>query len=128
MSHPHAGEDSACIIVRVMRKLVALLVLLLLPLQLAFAAGAEYCEIEKGDTGHHFGHHVCKHNADKSSRSTDGDAGCGFCDLGCALAQASSFAFVIEDVPFSANAQLEPALPPSYSPPGIDRPPRPALA
>lgn len=112
------------------RRLVALLILFLLPLQLGFAAAAEYCEIEKADTGRHFGHHVDlpKHKADSPGKSSDGDSGCGFCKLGCAQAQASTFALVIADMPFSANAQLELAVPPSHSPPGIDRPPRPALA
>ncbi|HET9765150.1 MAG TPA: hypothetical protein VFR50_16625 [Casimicrobiaceae bacterium] len=113
-----------------MRKFVALLILLVLPLQLAFAAGAEYCEIEKGDTGGHFGHHVhlCKTNADSPSKGSDGDSGCGFCKLGCTHAQASTLAFAVEAVPFAADEQLEPPLPPSHSPPGIDRPPRHALA
>ena len=113
-----------------MRKFVALFVLLLLPLQLTFAAGAEYCEIEKGDTGHHFGHHVhlCKADADSPSKGSDGDSGCGFCHLGCAQAQASAFTFAVEDVTFAAGEQVEPPLPPSHTPPGIDRPPRSALA
>ena len=114
-----------------MRRLVILLVLLL-PLQFAFAAGAEYCEFGSPHKSGHLGHHV--HKADtghdkstpaKSKPASDRD--CAFCHLGCAQAQVSSFL-----LPVIVSAESF-AMAPMASPPGIvlptaDIPPRAALA
>lgn len=113
-----------------MRKLIALFVLLILPLQLAFAAGAEYCDLENVDTGQHFGHHA--HDADASGNEPDpgkapAESNCAFCHLGCAHAQASSFQLHVSGVaivPFLA-AHIAPV---DFSPPILERPPRLTLA
>lgn len=123
---------------RLMRKFVALLVLVLLPLQLAFAAVAEYCEIGGADGGQHFGHHVHKLDkskakaGDESKRGIDsnksaGEPGCGFCLLGCAHTQASSFD--IRMIPLTARHDVaDGALQSGFLPPIFDRPPKLSLA
>lgn len=82
------------------RILFALILLLILPLQMTFAAGAEYCETGKSHASH-FGHHV--HNAQDAQGTADGEQGgggktsgklCSFCHLGCSQVQASIFEFV----------------------------------
>ena len=78
------------------RSLVTLILLLIIPLQLAFAAGAEYCETSKSHAPH-FGHHA--HAAQDAEGKPDVDPGgskspakdCSFCHLGCSQIQASRF-------------------------------------
>ena len=112
-----------------MRTFIAVIVLLILPLQLAFAAAAEYCDLAKVDRGDHFGHHV--HKAEKGKTGSEKKSGserdCGFCGLGCAHAQVCEFHW---DVPHEAAVAsfAEPIVPACNDPPSIDRPPRSALA
>lgn len=115
-----------------MRPTLALLLLCLLPLQFAFAAGAEYCELGIAHKSQHFGHHVHKsganHETSKSGKAkTSADRDCAFCQLGCAHAQVSSF-HVLAAVPVASFARPQFALPPGivHAPP--DLPPRVALA
>ena len=112
-----------------MRTILAILVLLIIPLQLAFAAASEYCDMGMGDTGHHFGHHTHfagKIHADLSKKA-DNDGGCGYCQLGCAHAQISQFAFEPPAIIATFDIVEQP-LPAAFSPPPFDRPPRAALA
>lgn len=44
-----------------MRRFLVLLMLCLLPLQISWAAVAEYCGHEQGKAAHHFGHHDEEH-------------------------------------------------------------------
>ena len=115
---------------KLMKKFVALLVLVLLPLQLAFAAGAEYCETAKADDGQHFGHHGHKLGKSKvgvESKKSGGEPDCGFCQLGCAQTQVSSFD--IQVFPLTAQHNFaDGPLPSGFSPPIFDRPPRLSLA
>ena len=46
-----------------MRRLILLVLLCLLPLQVSWAAVADYCGHEQGKTVRHFGHHVDGHEA-----------------------------------------------------------------
>jgi hypothetical protein len=68
-----------------MRRFLALLLLVLLPLNAAFAAAAGYCQHQKESSqAAHFGHHVHQHDraADKSGDTgTQIDPDCGFCHL-----------------------------------------------
>jgi hypothetical protein len=111
-----------------MRKFLALLILLIVPLQLAFAAGAEYCEIGMGDAGLHFGHH--DHGAKphgSPAKGIAGDSDCAYCHLGCSHASISSFEVGLQALAFPAPAEDHPlhcGLPPST----VERPPRTALA
>lgn len=72
-----------------MRRLIVILMLLIVPLQLGYAAAAAYCQHESGSAAGHFGHHAHEHH----ERSTDAkdvgkgkvsmqvDQDCGFCHL-----------------------------------------------
>ena len=113
-----------------MRKWIALFVLLVLPLQMAFAAAAEYCESGKGHDSH-FGHHVHKaENMPDSKSGHDKAAGasdCGFCALGCSHAQVATFTFGAAVISASHHAASSPD-PDGNTPPLPDRPPRTSLA
>ena len=113
------------------RRLFALVVLLLLPLQLTFAAGAEYCETGKSHSSH-FGHHV------HASQDVQGDVGdgqdgtkspgktCAFCYLGCSQAATSKFEWVA--VAGQSHYTREASPIPSGIPASVpDLPPRAAL-
>ncbi|WP_034294243.1 cation efflux protein, CzcI family [Herbaspirillum sp. RV1423] len=74
-----------------MRRFFLVILLLLLPLQLSWAAMASYCQNEAIQTRAHFGHH--EHTTTPKSVSTkekvskgaaDNDVECGFCHLSCA--------------------------------------------
>ena len=75
-----------------MRRLIALLILCLLPLQWSYAAVAEYCQHEEEVAAqNHFGHHTHKH-VDKSGEGKDqkkngiGDWDCPSCQHSTAVA------------------------------------------
>lgn len=110
-----------------MRALFALFLLLVIPLQLTFAAGAEYCETGKSH-GSHFGHHghAAQDAGGKPDAEPEGDKSpakhCSFCHLGCSQLQASHFdvvtpglhpPYVAEDAPLRAG--IPPGVP--YLPP-----------
>jgi len=87
-----------------MRRLIALILLVLVPLHFSWAAMASYCQHETGPLATHLGHHSCKHEVaglkdasgttsldDKAGRqgsqtgaqnSAQTDADCGMCHLG----------------------------------------------
>lgn len=69
-----------------MRRLVLILVTVLLPLQLAWAAAAAYCQHEgTSKSATHFGHHQHVHDADQVHTKLPGgkvvgDYDCGYCN------------------------------------------------
>jgi hypothetical protein len=72
-----------------MKRLLIILMLIVVPLQLSWAAAAAYCEHESQPKTVHFGHHEHKHIASaaeiksdvsKSAAAIDGD--CTSCHLG----------------------------------------------
>lgn len=71
-----------------MKRLLIILMFLIVPLQLSWAAAAAYCEHETNPSTVHFGHHEHKHIASadekadtsKSAAAVDGD--CTTCHLG----------------------------------------------
>lgn len=72
-----------------MKRLLVIFMLVVIPLQLSWAAAAVYCEHETNPTTVHFGHHEHKHiasadevkaDASKSAAAVDGD--CTSCHLG----------------------------------------------
>jgi len=72
-----------------MKRLLIILMLIVVPLQLCWAAAAVYCEHESNPKTVHFGHHEHKHiasaeeiksDASKSAAAIDGD--CTSCHLG----------------------------------------------
>lgn len=80
-----------------MRRWLSLLILVLLPLQLTWAATSAYCQLESGVSSQHVGHHVHKHSnamydASQQLKATGADADCGNCHAGCAFALPSKVA------------------------------------
>ena len=72
-----------------MKRLLIILMLIVVPLQLSWAAAAAYCEHESKPKTVHFGHHEHQHiasaeeiksDASKSAATVDGD--CTSCHLG----------------------------------------------
>ena len=107
-----------------MRRLVLLLVVLILPLQLAWGAAAGYCQHEAGPDSQHFGHHEHVHKADPGKASGTADWGqdndCGTCHAAGATALTSSAAPLHLSVVFSRAPILEafrrPPAPPPHAP------------
>lgn len=86
-----------------MRKLFVIFLLVLIPMQLTWAAVAVYCQHDADLTTQHFGHHDHKH-ADASTDDTDIDKSklskgphgdCGVCQAHSSLAVASDLSFPI---------------------------------
>lgn len=86
-----------------MRRWLAILMLVLLPLQSVWAAAAAYCQHETGADAQHFGHHEHKHHqgltdtsnsADASSFAVDSD--CAVCHAGCAAATVEVPSIVVD--------------------------------
>ena len=75
-----------------MRRLFAIFLLVLLPLQLSWASVAVYCQHETDGQAKHFGHHDHQHQADENQGNADTklpggvDNDCGTCHAGCATA------------------------------------------
>ena len=112
-----------------MRRLFALLLVLLVPLQLAFAGAAGYCGLE-GDcsAASHFGHHV--HTEADAPDDGGGERGygeCGICHLGCAKL-AQSAVGLPAPTPLRIPLALSSPSAPDHPQPPLDRPPRVALA
>lgn len=110
---------------------LTLILLLIIPLQLAFAAGAEYCESGKSHASH-FGHHSHAGQDGQGKPDADPEGGksltkhCSFCHLGCSQVQASHFEVVALDVHPRYVAEDAPLL--VGIPPGVPYlPPRSSL-
>lgn len=76
-----------------MHKWLAIFLLVFVPLQLSWAAGAGYCQHETGVAAKHVGHHDHQHKtADSKDASSDlaktmaGDPDCASCHAGCCVA------------------------------------------
>ncbi|WKB55499.1 DUF2946 family protein [Eleftheria terrae] len=83
-------------ILRAMRRWLAVFLLVLLPLQLTWAAAASYCQHERDAGVRHLGHHEHQHEADAPQKEGPAsntlsvlDADCAFCHLGCVKPVAS---------------------------------------
>ena len=72
-----------------MRRLIAIFLLLIVPLQLGYAAAAAYCQHKTGSAAGHFGHHAHEHRAQVGADQDNGkgklslqlDQDCGLCHL-----------------------------------------------
>lgn len=86
-----------------MRRWLAVLLLVLLPLQFTWAAAAAYCQHETGDAAKHFGHHDHKHHQDSTDTSNGPsfgiDSDCAACHAGCAAATVTVSSFALETTP-----------------------------
>ena len=113
-----------------MRKLFAILLLLLLPLQASWAAVAGYCQHEQGAATRHLGHHEHQHHqAPKATSHQTSSAINPAADLDCSLCQAGCLLAMLTEPGLSATTLLvaDPAVsidpPPSSAP--LDLPERP---
>lgn len=109
-----------------MRRLLVLIMLCLLPLQISWAAVADYCGHEQDKTAQHFGHHADEHNAapdtpDDGTQPGKSGLGHDHCHLSGFLGVLSAF-----HLPASEFSQPSPhcdnCSPPSLAP---DKPERP---
>lgn len=76
-----------------MRSWLVVVLMVLLPLQLSWAATGQYCQHEVDTSAKHLGHHVHQHrNVEQNDSSADQakavatDADCGTCHSGCSMA------------------------------------------
>lgn len=101
--------------------------LCLLPLQISWAAVADYCEHDQDKAAQHFGHHDDEHKA--FSTKSDPDKQPGKFNLGHDHCHMSSFLGFLKEATF--HAPVLPALPPlrcderAYFSLAQDRPERP---
>jgi len=82
---------SGCYTRVAMRRWLLIFLVVLLPMQLSWAAVASYCQHESGAAVQHLGHHEHQHKADAGRADSDNpkavganDADCGICHAGCA--------------------------------------------
>ena len=112
-----------------MRRFIAAVILVVIPLQFAYSAAASYC----GDAGRcvpeHMGHHQCGQDGAPSQPDDSGAPvhDCGICHLSHAQAHPS---IRVEGAP---DVEVVPALPTAFSPDSrspepLERPPRAAPA
>lgn len=116
-----------------MRKLLAILFLLILPLQWTTAAVAAYCQHElEGKAQQHLGHHAHEHQADATK--TDSDPGNTDFDADCPSCHAHFVQAIIDaDSPILPASQLRDATTyraclPTPPPSSLFRPPLANLA
>lgn len=55
-----------------MRRWLTIFLLVMMPLQLGWAAVGSYCQHESGNQAKHFGHHVHQHQSQAGSEDDDG--------------------------------------------------------
>lgn len=112
-----------------MHRTFFLLLLLILPVQFAWAAASGYCSHETGDAKKHFGHHEHQHRSVQDAESNDtkvapsADGDCGMCQLSAAQpipSASTDIAVPCTEAPrFAYGARYD-----SYIPSGPERPDR----
>jgi hypothetical protein len=65
------GPVAADILTNTMRRWIAILLLMLLPVQAIWAAAEPYCQHEHGVAAHHLGHHEHEHHGDDHGDGQD---------------------------------------------------------
>lgn len=111
-----------------MRRWIAILLMIVLPLQLTWAVASNYCQDEQGKEAQHFGHQLHMHEAGTASKHlvkgkqlADRDCGCGGHLCGAHLLPTC-----VQAVPPSmVDEQLSPVPPWAYAhadPTRIERP------
>ena len=105
------------------RKLFFLVLLLILPVQFAWAAAAGYCRHETGEATKHFGHHEHQHctaqdgvsKDSKAPSSLGADSDCGVCHLSAAQLVPSTKANIVvtsaEPPRFACGARFDSHVP-----------------
>ena len=111
-----------------MRRLFMIFLLVLMPLQLSWAAMASYCQHESGAAAKHFGHHEHQHQAvdgkdasPEPAQYSGGDPDCAACHGGCASVLADALTIHLVADSSLATAEYRARL---TSPP-FERPERP---
>ena len=113
-----------------MRKIIAILLLSLLPLQASWAAVAGYCQHEQGAATRHLGHHEHQHHQTQKAASDEASSPINAAaDLDCSLGHAGGLVAMLTEPSLSAAtlpvadlaASIDP--PPSSAP--LDLPERP---
>lgn len=115
-----------------MRRFLMMLIMVLLPLQLSWAAAAAYCQHESNPAITHFGHHVHKHlvkgessKSDPSVSKLGTDDDCFVCHLsGVGIAFSPSVIVPAQAIPVDATAPPRSSL--ALLP--LERPERPKWA
>ncbi len=100
-----------------MRRWLLIFLVVLLPMQLSWAAVASYCQHESSatTTTQHVGHHEHQHEADaaftdnsEKSASTTAtgavDVDCGTCHAGCCTAMLQSLNLIMAKLPFETHS------------------------
>ena len=114
-----------------MRRVFMIFLLVLMPLQLSWAALASYCQHESGVTAQHFGHHEHQHQTqadepDQGKPKSFGmaDADCGLCQAGCTTIVAAP-----QKIPPLSTASVSFGWPPdTLASTSLSRPERPNWA
>lgn len=104
----------------VMRRWLLVFLVVLLPMQLSWAAVASYCqhESDSATTSQHVGHHEHQHEADAASAATDlpdtsanpmtatgaVDVDCGTCHAGCCTVMLQSPMLVMAKLPSETHS------------------------
>jgi hypothetical protein len=112
-----------------MRRLIAVFLMIVLPLQLSWAVAATYCQDEQDPGDQHFGHHVHSHQdgADtgkhptKSTQKAENDCGCSghLCSAHLLPVGFDVWSSSMAELQFFAS---ETHLHPTSDPPQIERP------
>lgn len=117
-----------------MRRLFAIFLLLLFPLQAVWAAAAPYCQHEAAPSSFHPGHHTHNHVVDLPGEDTDNNAPAGTADIDCDACHAFCGAMPVTPLLLQSVAipmippvaiYLAPPIPPQLQP---DRPNWPVRA
>ena len=110
-----------------MRRFLLLLLLCLLPLQISWAAVAEYCGHEQDKAAQHFGHHDDEHKASSAKPDPDKqpekfNLGHDHCHMSGYLGFLNEAAFHTSALPTQPSLRYNEAASPSLA---LDRPERP---
>jgi hypothetical protein len=105
-----------------MKKLLAILLLVLLPGQIAWSAVGSLCQHENGASANHLGHHNHQHkldpvgdNSSDKAKFGDKDSDCTVCHASCASVIPEFSSFVADctgvRIPAASQGQLMSPLP-----------------
>lgn len=98
-----------------MRRILAILLLVLMPLQAGWAAASAYCQHETGAAAAHFGHHEHQHHSGDGGREPAKSAGA---DPDCGACHASA-SFTLPHLAGVSALPLPMAPPPSFILPAL---------
>lgn len=85
-----------------MKRLLIILMFLIVPLQLSWAAAAAYCEHETNPSTVHFGHHEHKHIASTDEAKIDGSKSAAAADSDCTSCHLGGIAILTMPAPSMA--------------------------